>query len=60
MRIDVANTLPATWEHALPDSGHGLAGMRERVEIMGGTFAAGPDNGGWRLGVTLPLGSERS
>ncbi len=55
LRIDVANTLPAAPAQGLPASGHGLAGMRERVEILGGSLEAGPDGGGWRLGVTLPL-----
>ncbi|QFG27062.1 two-component sensor histidine kinase [Actinomadura sp. WMMB 499] len=36
-----------------PD-GHGLAGMRERVGLLGGAFAAGPDGPGWRLSAELP------
>lgn len=36
--------------------GHGLAGMRERVELLGGTLSAGaaPD-GGFTVSVVLPL-----
>jgi signal transduction histidine kinase len=35
--------------------GHGVAGMRERVATLGGTFAAGPlDGGGHRVTATLP------
>ena len=54
LRIDVANTLPARAEVGLPASGHGLAGMRHRVEILGGTLTAGRSPDGWEVGVVLP------
>ena len=34
--------------------GHGLTGMRERVEVLGGRLVAGPVQGGWRVETTLP------
>ncbi len=41
---------------AATGSGLGLAGMRERVESMGGTLDAGPtDDGGWRVRARLPV-----
>ncbi|MBU2664581.1 hypothetical protein KOI35_13845 [Actinoplanes bogorensis] len=55
LRIDVANTLPVRSGAGLPASGHGLAGMRHRVEILGGTLTAGPVADGWQVAVTLPL-----
>ncbi len=45
----------------LPDvcatgTGHGIIGMRERVNLCGGTFAAGPrPEGGFQVTATLPL-----
>lgn len=38
--------------------GHGLAGMRERVEAFGGEFRSGPHRGGgYRVDATLPVAS---
>jgi signal transduction histidine kinase len=39
---------------AVPGGGHGLTGMRERVEVLGGRLDAGPYDGGWRVRTTLP------
>jgi signal transduction histidine kinase len=37
-----------------PGGGHGLAGMRERVEVLGGVLTAGPSGAGWRVATVLP------
>jgi signal transduction histidine kinase len=39
--------------------GHGLAGMRERVALLGGSLSAGPaPDGGFVVSAVLPLGDE--
>jgi signal transduction histidine kinase len=41
-------------------AGHGIAGMRERAAMMGGSLAAGPDPaGGFRVRAWLPLEEPR-
>jgi signal transduction histidine kinase len=51
---DDGGTGPAA-EPVPPGGGHGLTGMRERVEVLGGTLAAErTDAGGWRVATTLP------
>ncbi|MFE3762788.1 sensor histidine kinase [Streptomyces sp. NPDC059104] len=37
-----------------PGSGAGLIGMRERTELLGGTFTAGPAGPVWRVRAVLP------
>lgn len=39
------------------DSGHGLIVMRERVELLDGSFEAGPLGTGWTLRAALPEAS---
>ncbi|MEU8777178.1 histidine kinase [Streptomyces sp. NPDC048606] len=36
-------------------AGHGLIGMRERVDLLGGRLDAGPAAEGWRLRAELPV-----
>ncbi|MEU2610581.1 histidine kinase [Micromonospora sp. NPDC007271] len=60
LAVRVENTAdpagPATAERG---AGHGLTGMRERALALGGTFAAGPlDGGGYAVDALLPYDGE--
>ena len=61
VRLQVTNDRPVDAAHAadLPASGHGLAGMRDRVALLGGKLVAGPiADQGWSVTVTLPAGER--
>ena len=50
---DGAAAVPAA---AIPGTGHGIIGMRERVTLLGGEFGAGPLPGyGFRVSARIPL-----
>jgi signal transduction histidine kinase len=51
---------PSRWTGGLPNGpGHGLAGMRERVAALGGTFHAGPGpQGGFQVSAVIPMGNS--
>ena len=53
--MSVANVRPVAAGSLLPGAEAGLVGLRERVELAGGTLTAGarPD-GGWMLAAGLP------
>ncbi|GIJ55056.1 hypothetical protein Vau01_025720 [Virgisporangium aurantiacum] len=44
---------------ASTNDGHGLVGMRERVEVLGGSLTAGATGTGWRLATVLPAAEDR-
>jgi signal transduction histidine kinase len=54
--LSIVNSLPATVLAAPPSqSGRGLAGMRQRVELLGGILDAGPCREGWSVRADIPL-----
>jgi signal transduction histidine kinase len=66
--VDVRNDGPGRGPGDLlaADPGHGITGMRERVESIGGTLEAGPPDApgpseaaGWRVHAVLPLSTRR-
>jgi len=56
VRITVTNEPPATGQPHADGTGHGLAGMRERVTLLGGQLRAGPETGGgFAVRAVLPM-----
>jgi signal transduction histidine kinase len=60
VRLKISNGPPALARNsttAVNGRGHGLAGMRERVTLLGGAFSAGPTaGGGFAVAAELPTG----
>ncbi|GAA6524327.1 hypothetical protein IDVR_01210 [Intrasporangium sp. DVR] len=55
--VDVVDDGPGV--SGAPTRGHGLRGMSERVEMVGGHLVTGPDaRGGFRVLATLPRGDD--
>jgi signal transduction histidine kinase len=58
LRLDIVNGPPTTEEVSLDSErpGHGIAGMRERVALLGGSLSAEPNIlGGFAVSAVLPL-----
>lgn len=53
--VDDGGAADSTYAIPLAEPGYGLIGLRERVELVGGTLSAGPHGRGWRLLAVLPL-----
>jgi signal transduction histidine kinase len=58
VELEVTDDGPGTVGSVAVGTRRGLIGMRERVELFGGRFSAGPmDGGGFRVLARLPLGN---
>ncbi|MDW5324213.1 sensor histidine kinase [Plantactinospora sp. KLBMP9567] len=56
LAVSVRNGAPArTPTPSGRGGGTGLAGMRQRVDALGGTVSAGPDGDGWLVEASLPV-----
>lgn len=59
LRTTVTNTAPTRPVLPLPSAHHGLAGLRQRAGLLGGTLEAGATaDGGFRLSLVLPAAGE--
>jgi len=55
VELTVTNDSPAAPAPANGlSAGYGLTGLRERAELAGGAFVAGPAGGGWQVDVKIP------
>ena len=53
---EVVNAAPNRPVVSLPSAKHGLIGLEQRAELLGGSFEAGPaGNAGWRVALRVPL-----
>jgi signal transduction histidine kinase len=55
-RLSVRDRALAGAAAAADGGGHGVAGMRERVGLLGGTLRAGPADPGWVVECVIPAG----
>lgn len=57
LELEIIDHGPPSKTAAIPSSGHGLVGMRERVALYGGSLEAGADpvTGGFRVRARIPL-----
>jgi signal transduction histidine kinase len=59
--LEIAVTNPAAPSSPERDGGgHGIVGMRERAQLLGGTLEAGAANGSFRVHARLPYGEARA
>lgn len=55
VRATISNTTPARPALPLPGAHHGLVGLHQRAELLGGTVTSGPTaDGGYELRLRLP------
>ncbi|MFF2351977.1 sensor histidine kinase [Kitasatospora sp. NPDC058115] len=60
LRVEVRNDAPPVRpSQILPGGGHGLVGLRERAQVLGGSLTAGPTaDGGFEVRADLPAPSS--
>lgn len=58
--LEVSSMLPNQQRSSQLSLGYGLTGIRERVDLSGGAFHAGPENGEWVVRVQLPPAAQEA
>lgn len=58
LQVEVANGRATGLPEEGLGTGHGIDGMRDRAELLGGTLESGPHLRGWRVLAELPLHPE--
>ncbi len=59
LKIEVADDGRGTPDELGDGEGHGLQGMRERVDLLGGSISSGPRPvGGFEVAIKLPIGER--
>jgi signal transduction histidine kinase len=53
--LTVANRLPVSVAATGASEGRGVRGMRQRVQLLGGTIEVGPSGDGWLVRAELPV-----
>ena len=55
LEVEVRNRAPGSPPAGLPGAGWGLVGLRERVELLGGTLrTSAQDDGGFLVAARIP------
>jgi len=53
--LTVANRLPVAVAAMAAPEGRGVRGMRQRVQLLGGSIDIGPSGTGWSVRADVPL-----
>jgi signal transduction histidine kinase len=59
-RLNVVNELPGGGDDRAVTYGRGLLGMKQRIELLGGTIDIGPGCDGWSVDARVPSGAHEA
>ena len=59
-RLNVVNELPGGGDDRAVTYGRGLLGMKQRIELLGGTIDIGPGCDGWSVEARVPSGAHEA